>query len=112
VNTLSGYQTDTPADALQADNSFYWRQDNFECYLMFKPNGGKLVPLKLATWNWYGRAQRDNTNSPPLFHGVPPFTNPLAAVGTDCVSHPIWTNNIVNLENNNWEYNSFQYPTP
>ena len=91
------------------------RQNDFGCYLMFKPAGGKPVPLKLATWNWYGRAQRQNTNSPPEFSGVTPFTNPQPAIGVNCFSHPEWTNNSFNMKDVGspyWQFHSSQYPTP
>ncbi len=106
----NGYRTDSPAHALTSIITFLWRRDSFEDFLMFTPAGGKAVPLKLATWNWYGRAQRDNTNSPPLFHGVMPFTNQQAAVGVDCFSHPEWTNNVINIRSQ-WQYHA-TYPIP
>lgn len=104
----SGYRTDSPASVLTESDDFYWRQDSFEDYLMFIPAGGKPVPLKLARWNWYGRA---TTNSLSTFVGVTPFTNPQAAVGTNCFVHPTWTNNIDNIKIN-WQYHGDAYPTP
>jgi hypothetical protein len=66
----SGYADDTPSDWLMSAYYFDWRRDNFECYLLFQPDGGIPVPIKLATWNWYGRAQKVDTNVPPRFVGV------------------------------------------
>jgi hypothetical protein len=65
----------------------------------------------MAGRNECGRAQKVNTNSPPTFIGVTPFTNPQAATGADCFSHPTWTNNINNIKSN-WQYHSTEYPTP
>lgn len=108
---VSGYSADWPASVLTGEIAFYWRQDNFEDYLMFTPAGGRAVPLQLATWNWYGRAQRVGTNSPPPFVGVTPFTNPQAAVGSNYFNHPTWTNNL-DVIKTNWQYNATEYPTP
>lgn len=107
----SGQSEDTPADKLTLSTAFDWRRDNFECYLMFKPDGGIPVPIKLATWNWYGRAQQVGTNSPPRFVGVPPFTSPQPGVGVNCSVFPHWTNNCA-AEETNWTYQTFWYPTP
>jgi hypothetical protein len=107
----NGYRTDSPYSVLIASDSFYWRTDTFEDYLMFQPAGGKPVPLKQATWNWSGRAERVNTNSPPVFQGVAPFTEPTAATGVDYYQHPIWTNNVENIKEN-WKYHGSNYPTP
>jgi hypothetical protein len=111
MDTISGYADDTPNDVLIETIAFDWRRDNFECYLMFKPEGGQFVPLKLAMWNWYGRAEQVGTNSPPVFAGRPPFTNPLPAFGADCYTHPEWTNN-VNYLQTHWTYQPFWYITP
>jgi hypothetical protein len=107
----NGNRTDSPASVLSEVNSFYWRQDSFEDYLMFIPAGGKPVPLKSATWSWYGKAQRTSTNIPPTFVGVTPFTNPQAATGINCFVHPTWTNNIEDMKAN-WQYHGSEYPTP
>ena len=111
-SNTNGNAADTPAHTLTGEITFLWRSDSFESYLMFMPAGGKPVPLKLATWNWYGRAQRMDTNTPPTFVGVTPFTNPQAATGTDCFVHPTWTNNIENIKNDNWQTHVTEYPTP
>ncbi len=108
-NVSSGVADDTPWDVLIDYIAFDWRRDSFECYLMFTPAGGKPVPLKLATWNWYGRARKVDNNLPPGFVGVPPFTNPQAALGVDCFSHPTWSTNISDLT---WTYQYFPYATP
>ncbi|MEJ0091058.1 MAG: hypothetical protein WDM80_15110 [Limisphaerales bacterium] len=107
----NGYATDTPADPLTADIAFLWRADRFEDYLMFTPVGGKPVPIKMAAWNWYGRAQRTNSTSPPTFVGVTPFTNAQAAIGIDCFIYPTWITNVANLKTN-WQSHLSLYPTP
>ena len=109
---ISGYTHDSPADPLDNPISFDWRGDSFEEYLIFTPAGGKPVPLKLATWNWYGTAKRMSTNTPPTFVGGGVFTNQQAAIGRDCFIYPQWTNNVVNIQQNNWELHSTEYPTP
>src|SRR6266568_8507572 len=65
--------------------------------------GGIPVPIKLGTWNWYGRAQRYNTNSPVRFVGITPFTEPQPAVGSDSLAFPQWTNNMASYTTN-WHY--------
>lgn len=107
----SGDTDDTPSDWLMSSYYFDWRRDNFECYLLFQPDGGIPVPIKLATWNWYGRAQKVDTNVPPRFVGVPPFTDPQPAVGADCYAFPEWTSNAAIIKTN-WTYNFFWYPMP
>jgi hypothetical protein len=111
VGEISGYAHDTPADPLDDPISFDWRSDQFEDYLMFTPAGGKPVPLKMATWNWYGTAIRVGTNLPAVYVGGGTSTNQQAATGVDCFAHPQWTNNILNLQTN-WQLHSTQYPTP
>ncbi len=106
-----GDYNDTPWDALLDYTAFEWRQDTFESYVLFKPDGGKPVPIKLATWNWSGRAKKIGNNSPPTFVGVTPFTDPQSTIGMNCVIHPQWTNNI-SYPANNWTYQSFWYTTP
>lgn len=107
--TNSGLATDTPHGRLDSNWVFHWRSGDYESYLMFEPAlNGIPVPLKLATWNWNGRAER-TTNSPLTFVGVEPFTDPQSAVGTDCFDHPEWTINVNSLTptfSTNW------YPTP
>ena len=106
-----GCASDSPGEVLTDDIAYDWRQDDFEVYLMFTPSGGKQVPLKLANWNWYGRAKRSNTNSPAIFEGVTPFVNPVATTGVDCFVHPQWQTNILYYETN-WQLNPNPFPTP
>jgi hypothetical protein len=108
-NGASGKATDTPWHVLADPVVVLWRRDSFESYLMFKPSGGTAVPLKRATWNWYGCAQRQTTNSPPRFAAVFPFTNPQSAVGADCLDPPQWTNSAANLP---WNFQTFWYAPP
>jgi hypothetical protein len=107
----SGSATDSPASRLVPVQAFEWRTDQFECYLMFHPEGGIPVPLKLANWNWTGRAERLTTNVPALFRGVSPFIHPQPAIGVDSQVIPQWTNTMAVLKTN-WSFNAFWYPTP
>jgi hypothetical protein len=79
---------------------------------MFTPAGGKPVPLKLATWNWYGTAQRVGTNVPAIYVDGGIHTNQLSATGANCFIHPQWTDNAASMQQNNWQLHSTQYPTP
>ena len=108
----NGFIEDTPADKLEDMYVFDWRRDNFECYLMFKPEGGISVPLRMATWNWYGRANRFDTNSSPArFNGIPPFIHPQPVTGSDCQTFPQWTNHWTSIWTN-WHWRTEWFPMP
>ena len=109
-----GLAKDSPAEALTGRADFLSRSDVFQSYLLFQPDGGKPVPLKLATWSWVGQA-RMSTNSPLSYELVPPITSPSASTGTACSVPPTWTNNIDTLTADDspcWTTNNFRYPMP
>jgi hypothetical protein len=64
--------------------------DAFQTYLLFEPADGKPVPLKLASWNWAGKAVLD-TNSPAGYTLVS-ASNPSGTTGAPCSTPPTWTN--------------------
>jgi hypothetical protein len=88
---------------------FNWRTDRFDSYLMFEPDGGIPVPIKKASWNWYGRAKTTNLKPTGVFVGVLPFVNPTAAVGQDCSNYPQWNTNILSVP---WTFQNDWYPMP
>jgi hypothetical protein len=91
--SLSGSAWDTPTAALLQSHSFHWRFDEFQSYLMWQATRRPSipVPLKVASWNWYGKTERIDLNSPPTWRLL--FsTKPVSTVGTECYTHPIWTN--------------------
>ena len=86
------FNTDSPNEKLIKPTMAEQRSDHFSDYLMFIPEGGKPVPLKLAAWNWSGSAYYIAGN-PDGYALCGQPTIPQAATGADCYEHPQWTNN-------------------
>jgi hypothetical protein len=104
-----GATTDTPGDPLLPDRAYLSRQDAYQSYLLFHPDGGKPVPLKVANWNWSGSANR--TNGVFVLWGTP--TNPQPASGDRCDEPPQWEGRIQDkmaTDSPYWQTNSVPFP--
>jgi hypothetical protein len=105
----SNYTTDTPGDPLLPDRAYLSRQDAYQSYLLFRPSGGKPVPLKVANWNWSGSANR--TNGVFVLWGIP--TNPQPASGDRCDEPPQWEGRVQDKmapDSPYWQTNSVPFP--
>lgn len=67
---LAGDPVDSPAMSLPSDCLQANASDSFKMWLMFQPNGGIPVPLKVVEWSWSGSAI-NGPNGWELQTGVP-----------------------------------------
>ena len=69
-------------------------------------------PLKMAKWDWQGKARRYTANQPPqwgLIGGSSwPTIVPKAAIGINVYSPPEWTNNVRKVP---YQHNTFGLPS-
>jgi hypothetical protein len=84
----SGSISDSPGQPLSG-KYYATIADSFESYLLFKPEGGKPVPLKHAGWSWSGAAAATN---PPPAYALTASVNPVSASGSPWSTPPTWTN--------------------
>jgi hypothetical protein len=106
---------DTPRSGLWTSRKFEWRKDQFEAYLLWqaKRRPSIPVPLKMAKWDWQGKARRYTANQPPqwgLIGGSSwPTIVPKAAIGINVYSPPEWTNNVRKVP---YQHNTFWFTEP
>jgi hypothetical protein len=84
-------------DSPASDNLNYYQavsySDHFSMWLMFQPQGGQWVPLRVVNWNWNGIGTLSN--------GVWNLTSSSNAVNptdSDSTTHPTWTTNIADFK--------------
>jgi hypothetical protein len=67
--------------------------DTFDMWLMYKPNGGKWVPLQKVSWHWDGAGNWNGTNWTLTSH-----TDPGSPTGVNIANHPTWRRNVDDLQ--------------
>jgi hypothetical protein len=98
VFDTNGYPEDNPGSTLDLGSEKFAASvasDNFEMWMMFKPDGGQWVPLRAVNWSWGGSA----TNSIPYGDfgwSLVSRTNSINPLDFDQLSHPEWQNNVTN----------------
>jgi hypothetical protein len=89
---------DSPYTQLHSDDEFVIRYDQFQLYLIYKPDGQDSiwVTLSLMSWNWGGNAEKQNNGQWILVNdtgvhggGISSYTSIL----------PEWDDNIANYQN-------------
>ena len=107
------FTPDSPYELLSGAVSFVSREDSFTSVLLFRPSGGKYVPLKTASWSWAGKAGIAGTNGSSTFQLIPTPTNPQSATGYPLDVPPTWEGNIADMTATNspcWKTNTTLYP--
>jgi hypothetical protein len=70
--------------------------DNFEMYLMYRPNGGEWVPLQKINWQWSG-ADHTVTNGNNVTWVLTSTNNPGNPSAGNTTTHPSWNGNVGDL---------------
>jgi hypothetical protein len=115
-----GHTKDTPRSPLGPLSGhlqeFFWRKDDFVGLLMWQAKRGipsVPAPLKVGTWNWYGRARLTSTNTPAWsYEGVPPYTAPANYTGVNWDFPLSWTNRYPVGQSVEWNVGLGKLPVP
>jgi hypothetical protein len=92
---------DTPSVGLPGSLDYYEVQgkDDFEAWLIFRPNGGEWVSFKKYTWDWYGRCKRKPANDPvspnAWYIAYPTWINRTPVI--DTTDHPSWNQRLLSV---------------
>jgi len=78
---------DTPCVWLRNRYNYVTVHDTFETYLMYKPDGGIWVTLRMMTWHWGGAASKDSQNVWSLVNGS---QDAAADPSVNSVDQPQW----------------------
>jgi hypothetical protein len=87
---------DSPGKILNSSIMAVSVSDNFDRWLMFKPTGGKWVPLRKVSWNWGGAASLSGTNWTETNWVLTSSNNSVNPTDTDSTNYPQWNSNITN----------------
>jgi hypothetical protein len=78
---------DTPSMPLTVNKTEATDTNEFKVWQMFRPNGGKWVPLELADWGYSVEVSRAASSGPWALDGAPTTTKGAFAVAA---SYPEW----------------------
>jgi hypothetical protein len=84
--------SDSPGQGVNFSTEAVSVSDNFNRWLMFKPNGGQWVPLRVVTWSWGG----SGTNIAGSWT-LTSSNNAVNPTDTGTTNYPQWTGNITNF---------------